>query len=65
MLMAAVGNTIVGSDATEISSGLMFYSLIRSPERLKRLVEEVEDMDRAGNVGQSVTFTESSDMPYI
>jgi len=65
VLMAAVGNIFAGADTTAISLRSMFYYLIRNPKCMKRLVEEVDGMDRAGRLSEFVTFAESSDMPYM
>lgn len=65
VLMAAVGNIFAGSDTTAISLRSIFYYLIENPMCLKRLVEEIDDMDRAGKLSEIVTFAESSDMPYM
>ena len=65
VLMAAVGNIFAGSDTTAISLRSMFYYLIKQPSCMKKLVEEIDAMDRAGRLSKIVTFAESSDMPYM
>jgi len=65
VLMAATGNIFAGSDTTAISLRSMFYYLVKNPTCLKRLIEEIDDMDRAGKLSEIVSFAESSDMPYM
>jgi len=65
VLMAGVGNVFAGADTTAISLRSMFYYLLQNPKCLERLVEEIDDMDRAGKLSEIVTFAESSDMPYM
>ncbi|KAK5946461.1 hypothetical protein PMZ80_000604 [Knufia obscura] len=65
VLMGAVGNIFAGSDTTAISLRSMFYYLINDPNCMRRLVEEVDEMNRAGKLSKIVTFAESSDMPYL
>ncbi|KAJ9657594.1 hypothetical protein H2198_004240 [Neophaeococcomyces mojaviensis] len=65
LLLAASGNVFAGSDTTAISLRAMFYFLMKNPECLKRLVIEVDEMDRKGKLSKFVSFAQSNQMPYL
>lgn len=65
VLMAAVGNIFAGSDTTAISLRAMFYYLAREPNCLAKLLQEIDEKDKAGKLSTIVTFAESQDMPYL
>lgn len=65
VLMGASGNIFAGSDTTAISLRAMFYYLIQNPLCLSKLLQEIEERDKAGKLSTIVTFTESQDMPYL
>jgi cytochrome P450 len=43
----------------------MFYYLCKSPESYKHLQDEIDRMDRAGELSPIVTFAEATRMPYL
>ena len=65
VLMAVVGNVFAGFDTTTISLQSVFYHLIRNPKYIKRLVVEVDGMDRAGKLSEIGTAFRIGDMQYL
>jgi cytochrome P450 len=43
----------------------MFYYLCKSPRCYAKLIAEVDDMDKKGDLSNPITFGEASRMPYL
>nr|KAK5441755.1 hypothetical protein LTR18_006677 [Exophiala xenobiotica] len=43
----------------------VFYYLMKSPDCMKRVVEEIDQADKAGNLSEFVTWKESNNLPYL
>ncbi|KAK9780460.1 putative Cytochrome P450 [Seiridium cardinale] len=59
-------NMAAGSDTTAISLSAILYFLLKNPQCLQRLREEISGMQAAGTISDKyVTFKESQEMPYF
>ncbi|KAK5189537.1 hypothetical protein LTR99_001844 [Exophiala xenobiotica] len=63
--MYNIDNVLAGSDTTGISFRSVFYYLMKSPDCMKRVVEEIDQADKAGNLSEFVTWKESNNLPYL
>ncbi|KAF4968690.1 hypothetical protein FSARC_3976 [Fusarium sarcochroum] len=66
IFMLGWGNISAGSDTTGVSLSAILYHLIRNPEAMQRLVDEVStarDEGKCTNV--SVPFAETHQMPFL
>jgi cytochrome P450 len=58
-------NIGAGSDTTGISMCAIIYFLMKHPNCLQKLRDEIETADRQGNLSNPVTFQESQRLPYL
>lgn len=66
VFMMGLSNIIAGSDTTAVSLSSILYHLIKYPNTMKKLREEVETFEREGKCGSGrITFDESQNMPYL
>ncbi|KAK4935613.1 hypothetical protein LTR10_023374 [Elasticomyces elasticus] len=67
VLSLTVANMFAGSDTTAISMRSIFYNLLKNPEKLKKLMEEISDGERSGFFSEDklVRWEESQKMPYL
>lgn len=65
VLMGCTSNMVAGSDTTAISLSAVLYYLLRHPDVLQRLREELEQWQEKGPPSKYVTFKESQGMPYL
>ncbi|RMD41176.1 hypothetical protein DV735_g3941, partial [Chaetothyriales sp. CBS 134920] len=63
--MYNIDNVLAGSDTTGISFRSIFYYLIKSPNCMKRVMEEIDAANAAGNLSEFVTWKESNNLPYL
>ena len=54
-----------GSDTTAISLRSIFYYLCKNPRCYVKLVAEIDEMDKNGDLSNPVSFAEASRMPYL
>lgn len=61
-----LSNIIAGSDTTAVSlSGILYY-LLKNPETLAKLRQEIQRLGEEGKCSSpNVTFAESQEMPYL
>ena len=57
--------SLAGSDTTAISLRACFYYLLKNPQTYQKLVAEVDEAERRGELSAFVTFEESVKMPYL
>ncbi|KAL1970557.1 hypothetical protein VTN77DRAFT_4201 [Rasamsonia byssochlamydoides] len=62
LLSHATSNIFAGSDTTAISLRSMLYYLCKNPRCYNKLVEEIDTMDRNGELSKVVTFAEANRM---
>lgn len=65
VLSMATSNIFAGSDTTAISLRAIIYHLLKVPERKAKLMEEIEDRRRAGQLSDPVKLSEANEMPYL
>ncbi|TKX26893.1 cytochrome P450 monooxygenase-like protein 5 [Elsinoe australis] len=61
----ATANIFAGSDTTAISLRAIVYSLIRNPDCLRRLREELQERKIDGRLQFPAKFSQVSDWPYL
>ena len=65
LLSATSGNIFAGSDTTAATLRAIFYFLCRNPEAHQRLLNEIDEADRKGELSDPVTFGEAQNMRYL
>lgn len=61
-----MSNILAGSDTTGIQFRSVFYYLLRNPEKMTRLVGEIDSANRNGKLSRPITYKEaSSHLPYL
>lgn len=56
---------LAGSDTIAIAVRAIFYYLAKTPEVYKKVVGEVDEADRNGNLSHLITFEESQNLRYL
>lgn len=54
-----------GSDTTAISLRAMLYNLAKHPSTMRKLQQEIEEMEAKGVISDPVTYQQSCKMPYL
>ncbi|KAM0216495.1 hypothetical protein ACHAQD_007726 [Fusarium lateritium] len=65
VLMGCTSNMVAGSDTTAISLSAVLYYLLKTPQCLQRLREEINELNARGELSKSPTFKESQKMVYL
>ena len=68
VLSLTTANMFAGSDTTAITLRAIFYYLLRDPEKLQRLLSELEEAEKAGRFSTDdrlVKWNEVNDLPYL
>ncbi|KAL3433635.1 cytochrome P450 [Aspergillus tetrazonus] len=65
VFMMGLSNVIAGSDTTAISLSSIMYYLLRNPDVLDKLRDEIDEFTAQGKCSDCVTFKESQEMPYF
>lgn len=66
VFMMGLSNIIAGSDTTAVSLSSILYNLLRSPDTMRKLREEISQFEQQGRCGNpDVSFKESQEMPYL
>lgn len=65
IVVALSGNVFAGSDTTAIALRAIVYFLCRHPRCMQKLVQVIDDADRAGRLSKPVSYKEANDMPYL
>ncbi|KAH0837551.1 hypothetical protein AYO21_05039 [Fonsecaea monophora] len=66
VFMMGLSNIIAGSDTTAVSLSSILYNLLRYPDTMRKLREEIEEFEKQGRCGNpAVSFKESQEMPYL
>lgn len=59
-------NVFAGSDTTAIALRAMLYFLYRNPEKMKKLVDEIDTADREGKLSEQISLKEATThIPFI
>ncbi|KAK6209079.1 hypothetical protein LQW54_006679 [Pestalotiopsis sp. IQ-011] len=57
---------VAGSDTTAISLSAILYYLLKSPDCMQKLYDEIRELETAGTISSNhITFKESQNMPYL
>lgn len=66
IFMMGLSNIIAGSDTTAVSLSSILYNLLRYPNTMKKLREEIDGAEAEGRCGhENVTFKESQQLRYL
>ncbi|KAL4813267.1 cytochrome P450 [Aspergillus spinulosporus] len=59
-------NVFAGSDTTAIALRAIIYFLLKTPEKMEKVVEEIEVADSAGRLSSPISYKESmTHLPYL
>lgn len=61
----ATSNVLAGSDTTAIMMRSIMYFLLKYPESLRKLMDELTEAHREGRLSDIVTWKESRSLPYL
>ena len=60
------GNVFAGADTTAVALRAIVYFLCRHPKSMKKLVEEIDQADRDGQLSSPISFKETiAHLPYV
>ncbi|ETI19665.1 hypothetical protein G647_08678 [Cladophialophora carrionii CBS 160.54] len=66
VFMMGLSNIIAGSDTTAVSLSSILYNLLRYPDTMRKLRDEIQEYEEQGRCGNpAVSFKESQEMPYL
>lgn len=65
LLSHATSNIFAGSDTTAASLRAIFYNLCRTPAAYRKLLAEIDDADKTGQLSDPVTFAEAQKLLYF
>lgn len=66
VFMMGQSNVIAGSDTTAVSLSSMLYNLLKHPDTMIKLRDEIRQFETEGRCGSpNVSFKESQEMPYL
>ncbi|KAK4548038.1 hypothetical protein LTR36_010758 [Oleoguttula mirabilis] len=65
LLSHASSNIFAGADTTAASLRAVFYYLCRNSQAHQKLLAEIDEADRKGELSDPVTFTEAQDLKYF
>lgn len=67
VLSLAVSNVFAGSDTTAVTLRAIFYHLLRNPDKLQTLLDELADAEEKGILGSQTTapWKVVSGLPYL
>ncbi|EEA25175.1 hypothetical protein TMatcc_006602 [Talaromyces marneffei ATCC 18224] len=61
----ATSNMTAGSDTTSILTRSVFYQLLKHPDKLQRLLDELHQAEREGRLSEYVSWQEAQQLPYL
>ena len=65
VIMGAFTNIVAGADTSWVSLNGILYHLIKNPESLRKLRQEIDDMSAEGTLSNPAKFSETQRMPYL
>lgn len=66
VFVMGLSNIIAGSDTTALSLSAILYYLLKNPDTLEKLRQEIQEREQQGRCGNpAVSFKESQEMPYL
>ncbi|KAL2799529.1 cytochrome P450 [Aspergillus keveii] len=61
----ATSNVTAGSDTTSILTRSVFYQLLTHPDKLQRLMDELDQAEQEGRLSEYVSWQEAQQLPYL
>lgn len=61
----AMSNITAGSDTTAATISGILYHLLRNPDKLRKLREEIDQYASEGRISHPIEFKETQQMPYL
>jgi cytochrome P450 len=58
-------NIAAGSDTTALTLGAAIYHLCHTPDSMRKLCAEIDDLASRGQISDPVTFAEAQQMSYL
>ncbi|KAF1989255.1 cytochrome P450 [Aulographum hederae CBS 113979] len=65
LISMATSNIFAGSDTTAISIRAILYHLLKNPECLQKLLEEIDERFAQSRLSHPVSLAEADSMPYL
>jgi cytochrome P450 len=65
VISMATSNIAAGSDTTAISIRAIIYYLLKNPNTLQKLRDEIDQRRKEGKLSDPVKLNEADDMPYL
>lgn len=65
VFLTCLSNVVAGSDTTSITLSAILWYLLKVPETLDKLQNEIDGMATKGQISDPVTFQEAQKMPYL
>ncbi|RTE72146.1 hypothetical protein BHE90_013443 [Fusarium euwallaceae] len=65
VLAGCASNIVAGSDTTATSLSGILYHLLKNPQALQRLRQEIEEFNHQDSNSRTITWTQSQKMPYL
>lgn len=65
VIMGAFTNIVAGADTSWVTLNGILYHLIKNPESLRKLRQEIDDMSTKGTLSNPAKFSETQRMPYL
>ncbi|EWZ28072.1 hypothetical protein FOZG_18206 [Fusarium oxysporum Fo47] len=65
LVSMATSNIFAGSDTTAISIRAIFDFLLRNPSCKRRLIDEIDDLQRRGELSDPVSVTQAEKLEYL
>lgn len=65
VVMGAFGNIIAGADTTWITLNAILYYLLKNPQCLQKLQQEIDEKTAKGELSDPVPWKEAKYMPYL
>lgn len=59
-------NVFAGSDTTAIAARAVFYFLMKNPDKMKKLQQQIDEADKAGRLKNAISYKETMTyLPYL
>jgi cytochrome P450 len=62
---AAVANIGAGAETISSTAQAVIYYLLKNPEYLRRVLEEIDDAQKAGQLSRVVQYSEAARLPFL
>lgn len=65
VIMSSYANIVAGADTTWVTNCAILYYLLKYPETLRKMRQEIDEMASKGLISNPVRFNETQRMPYL